>query len=341
MESGRGVSKIEIFAVAKLYEKNSIEILECNDTSKGNDDIRLNYVILDTATGKKYVLKMNSSPVITESFISNMDSIAKRYRAIGVWTPAMEKSVNNRFVENVIVEGVEYKCYMEEYAIFEMVQNYDENFASEVYEHLGRMASEYSGVELMRQPSMWTIIKLHPLDVDMDEKQGNLNVLCNTLRGKGFGSLAEQMQAVNTECRDKIEKVFEKLPKCVYQGDLNPTNLLQDENGHFAGLIDFNMAGTEVNINCFLNETMYQLEEADFKELTAEEIYEKMYFTQKRRMAIILETYKMDEVENSCFDSYRKIIFMSLYPNVMCLKYFLDKDIYVDKVIKLLKRICV
>lgn len=30
-----------------------------------------------------------------------------------------------------------------------------------------------------------------------------------------------------------------------------------DDNGHFKGIIDFNMFGTEVNINCFLNESMY------------------------------------------------------------------------------------
>ncbi len=42
----------------------------------------------------------------------------------------------------------------------------------------------------------------------------------------------------------EIQKEFEKFPRCVCQGDLNPTNYLQ-KDGHFAGLIDFNLSDTE------------------------------------------------------------------------------------------------
>jgi len=44
---------------------------------------------------------------------------------------------------------------------------------------------------------------------------------------------------------EKIKKVFNELPRCVYQGDLNSSNALH-QDGRFAGLIDFNMAGTDV-----------------------------------------------------------------------------------------------
>lgn len=332
--------KTEIFKLAKLYGKDNIEIIDCIDSSRGHEDIRLNYVIVDTITGKKYVIKMNNSNIITEKFISDIDLLANKYRKNGVWTPAMEISVNNRYVETGSFEGVVYKCYMEEYAIYCPVQNFDEGFALEVYEHLGRLASKYSNVDLVEQPSMWTIIKLHPLDVDIDEKQDNLNKLCDTLREKGFLTLAEEIQRQNKKCRKKIENVFDELPKCVYQGDLNPGNLLQTVDGHFAGLIDFNMCGTEVNINCFLNETMYQLEDEDFERLSAEKIYEKMLSVQENRLNVIFKNYTLNEIEKECFDSYKKIIFMSLYPNVMCMKYFLDKDMYVEKIVALLNKIC-
>lgn len=332
--------KEEIIKLAKLYGINNIEILECIDSSRGSEDIRLNHIVMDKITGKKYLIKMNNSNVITEEFMNNISLVSSRYREIGVWTPAIKKSVNNRYVEALSYESVGYKCYIEEYAMYSPVENYDEDFALEVYEHLGRMAAEYSDVDLMEQPSMWTIIQLHPLDVDIDEKQDNLNNLCSSLKEKGYEALANKLQLENVSCRQKIEKVFDKLPRCVYQGDLNPGNLLKTTDGHFAGLIDFNMAGTEVNINCFLNETMYQLEDTDFEELSATEIYEKMTVVQERRLKVIWENYRLNDVERECIDAYRKIIYMALYPNVMCMKYFLDKGMYVAKIVELLERIC-
>ncbi len=331
--------KEEIIKLAKLYGINNIEILECIDSSRGSEDIRLNHIFMDEITGKKYVIKMNNSNVITEDFIKNIALVSGRYREIGVWTPEIKKSVNNRYVEMLSYEGIEYKCYIEEYAIYSSVENFDEDFALEVYEHLGRLAAEYSNVDLMEQPSMWTIIQLHPLDVDIDEKQDNLNNLCNSLKEKGYEALANKLQLENVGCRQKIEKVFGELPRCVYQGDLNLGNLLKTADGHFAGLIDFNMAGTEVNINCFLNETMYQLEDKDFEDLSAREIYEKMLEIQDKRMKVILENYQLNDIERECFDAYKKIIYMSLYPNVMCIKYFLDKGMYVEKIVELLERI--
>ena len=69
---------------------------------------------------------------------------------------------------------------------------------------------------------------------------------------------------MNFSARSKIKDHISILPKCVYQGDLNSSNILLDDNNKFCGLIDFNMYGTEVNINCFLNESMYYLNERRF-----------------------------------------------------------------------------
>lgn len=88
--------------------------------------------------------------------------------------------------------------------------------------------------------------------------------------------MANQLNRVNKIARDHIQKYFKELPRCVYQGDLNPSNLCIEENNHFKGIIDFNMFGTEVNANCFLNECMYYLKVSNFKDFSAQEIYKKM-----------------------------------------------------------------
>ena len=65
-----------------------------------------------------------------------------------------------------------------------------------------------------------------------------------------------------------------------------------------------------------------------------------MTVVQERRLKVIWENYQLNDVERECFDAYKKIIYMSLYPNVMCIKYFWDKGMYVDKIVELLERIC-
>ncbi len=73
--------------------------------------------------------------------------------------------------------------------------------------------------------------------------------------------------------------------------------------------------------------------------MSATEIYEKMTVVQEKRLKVIWENYRLNDVERECFDAYRKISYMALYPNVMCMKYFLDKGMYVEKIVELLERI--
>ena len=134
----------------------------------------------------------------------------------------------------------------------------------------------------------------------------------------------------------QIEKYLQQLPRCVYQGDLNESNILVDEQGNFSGIIDFNMFGTEVNINCFLNETMYYLECEDFETLSAKEIFRKMNLEQNQLLKGIIKEYPLNALERAMWQHYRKIIYMSFYPNTILLVSLLSESEYVDKVLELL-----
>lgn len=65
--------------------------------------------------------------------------------------------------------------------------------------------------------------------------------------------MTERLQARHTMIREKIRSVYKDLPRCVFQADENLSSVLVDENRHLAGLIDFNLAGTEVIVNQFAN----------------------------------------------------------------------------------------
>ena len=86
------------------------------------------------------------------------------------------------------------------------------------------------------------------------------------------------------------------MPRCVFQGDLNSTNELHKE-GHFVGLIDFNMAGTDVNINVFLNETNWFPEEDEFDSMSVSEILSKQDREQDDELSVIYRHYALNDSE--------------------------------------------
>ena len=130
--------------------------------------------------------------------------------------------------------------------------------------------------------------------------------------------------------------IYKDLPRCVIQGDLNPSNILI-EDGHFVGLIDFNLAGTEVNVNHFCCETNGEIYEADFANKNADEIYENWVREQGELLDVILSEYQLNELENTAIDEYRRICRISMYPNVMSFIEYLKRD--KEKMIKILRRI--
>ena len=86
------------------------------------------------------------------------------------------------------------------------------------------------------------------------------------------------------------------------------------------------MAGTEVNINQFVCETNYFLEETEFNNMSAAELYERVIKTQDERLALILENYQLNELEKSVIEDYRSISLISRFPNVCFYKWAFKED---------------
>ena len=151
--------------------------------------------------------------------------------------------------------------------------------------------------------------------MDIDEKQENTNTLVDALREAGYPDLAQQVDDLNNMLRSQIMTVFADLPRCVFQGDLNTSNELH-QDGHFVGLIDFNLSGTDVNINVFLNETNGFPEETEFDKLSVSEIVARMDTEQADTVSVILRHYALDDIEKFAFPYYKRIVDLFQYPNV-------------------------
>ena len=325
---------LEITEIQDILSHFGISVQEINetiDTSHGDKDKRLNYIF-----DKKYVLKINSSVSMWEDRLQEIHRLITRYRSIGVYCPDLIPTLSGKLSHTVFKNNREYTCFVEEYALYPIIGWGVEHDRKEVIEHLGILASKYSGIDLSETKSMWSIIDLAPLDVDIDEKQENTNTLADSLRNHGYESLAGRILEYNTMLRKKIKEVFEELPRCVYQGDLNSTNELFNE-GRFVGLIDFNMAGTDVNVNVFVNETNWFPENEDFDKLTVEEILVKQDTEQEESLKVILKHYKLNDIEKYAIRYYARITNLFQYPNVCLMVDWLDDETKRSKCAKLIE----
>lgn len=307
-------------SVTKLY-----------DTSHSEDDKRLNYILDD-----RYVLKVNSVGAMWEQRLQEISRLIARYRSIGIYCPALIPTMAGPLSYNWKKDGKEYTCYVEEYAIYPLLEWGQEHNRREVVEHLGILAAKYTGVDLSETKSMWSIIDLAPLDVDIDEKQENTNTLVAALREAGYPDLAQQVDDLNNMARSRIMTVFADLPRCVFQGDLNTSNELH-QDGHFVGLIDFNLSGTDVNINVFLNETNGFPDEVEFDKMTVPEIVAKMDTEQADTLSVILRHYAMNDAEKYAFPYYKRIVDLFQYPDVCEMVKWLKDEARKDKCVELIQ----
>lgn len=306
-------------------------VTKLHDTSHSEDDKRLNYILDD-----RYVLKVNSVGAMWEQRLQEISKLISRYRSIGVYCPALIPTIAGPLSYSWRKDGKEYTCYVEEYAIYPLFEWGQEHDRREVVEHLGILAAKYTSVDLSETKSMWSIIDLAPLDVDIDEKQENTNALVAALRETGYPDLAQRVDDLNDMLRDRIMTVFADLPRCVFQGDLNTSNELH-QDGHFVGLIDFNLSGTDVNINVFLNETNWFPEEREFDQISVQEIIEKMDVEQEDSMAVVFRHYTMNDVEKYAFPYYKRIVDLFQYPDVCEMVKWLKEETRKDKCVELIQ----
>lgn len=308
------------------------EVTNFYDTSHGENDQRFNYIL-----DENYVLKIHSPNSLWEERLQEISRLIERYRAIGVYCPRMIPTLGGPLSCPWEIEGRTYTCFVEEYAIYPVCRGEIKPPREEVIRHLGVLAAAYTDVDLSPNYSMWSIIDLCPLDAELgfDEKQDNANDLIKTLREVGLPGLARQVSDFNDHLREVIVRDYKALPRCVYQGDLNPWNELHSD-GHFAGLIDFNLSGTDVNINIFLNETDSYLDQDCFDVLSVSEIIDKNDAEQEALLSIIYENYALNELEKRLLPYYKWIVDLFQHPNSSAMCNWLKDDTRRDKCTELI-----
>ena len=306
-----------------------------SDTGHSINDIRINFYV-----NNDWVIKINSKNKLTQNDFAELSKVIRNYNNSGIYAPGYLQAPDGKYIYDFSFEEMKYVAWIEEYVPYEIINftDYSDEIKIDVLEKTAKYMAINTNKDLMSRWSMWSIINLPDWEDDIDEKEQNYRLLRERLLSINQSNLISRLDELNQCCRRRINEALPKLRKCSIQGDLNATNILVDEN-EFIGLIDFNMSGTEVNINNILNETRYDLSMADFENLSAEEIFEKMTDYRNDLLRHVFKFYALDNTEKSAWDDYRKIVDLFLWPNVSLWNYLIRENIYVNKVLELISLI--
>ena len=293
------------FGVVKFDDVNLI------DTSHDLNDVRLNYII-----DKKLVLRVCNAPDMSENRIDELNRLIERYRESGLKCPKFLKNQNGNYFE----KWEAYFVYVSEYidlpiAVDAKLENEDA-LEIEIEQFIARFAKKYKNCDLIDTMSMYSLFDLSPFDKQngVDEKQDNFNHLTKYLVEIGEDKLADKLTKRNEIIRAELKKVYKSLPHCVFQADENFSNVLVDENGHFAGLIDFNLAGTDVIVNHFANLSGFKYSSVEWGKQTPEEVFEESLKSYRQHIAIMLKEYDATQEELDAMKKYAWIVAVSGWP---------------------------
>ncbi len=325
----------------RQFDIHSADTMEFVDSSHGEDDIRHNYII-----DKKYVLRLNSAKVMTEERLTELNTLIDRYRSFGMKAPLFLKAENGSFV----VEQDGKNCYLSEYLDLPLAEDVKfrcrEDLIRQRLVFISRFAQTFKNVDLVETVSMFSIFDLAPYDklsgLDIDEKQENLNQLVADLTQAGYVELAQKVNAKNEELRRQLKPIYKELPRCVFQGDENFSNLCVDENDQIVGLFDFNMSGTEVIANYLANNAFmghFCYEDEILDKHTSKEVLQILLDAFHQSTALICEHYSFTEQEFSAYLLYGKIAMISAYWNTSTFGEYLQQEKYKDKIVAIIELI--
>ncbi len=303
----------DILSVLALFGINSANDIKLIDSTHDAEDIRLNFII-----DKKWVLRFCNPSSMDEKRIGELNRLISRYIDFGLISPRFIADGAGKYLlpwENLV-------CYLSEYVDLELASDLklepeaEAALLREVRSSVASFANKYKNVNLSETFGMYSLFDLSPFDIPegIDEKQQNFNSLIDLLRSENESELADKLVKRHEAVRGELKAVYKALPRCVFQGDENFSNLLVDENGHFAGFIDFNLAGTEVIVNQLANLASPDFEESEKEPIGARARLDHAVKGFRESMAQMLEYYEASDSEKHATALYAWIAFISQWP---------------------------
>lgn len=291
----------------RLYGLETPQKLAVHDTSHGANDLRMVYVLESPEIGK-LVIKITRNAFSTPERVRGWVELIEHYNHLGIYCPRILRNRNGEY--SAFIDG--YLVYAEEYMAHDLASEREDslNYEPRLYESIGLVAANPAPLVPWN-----TAFCLFDKFDKTDEYDENLEcaIMVRDLYANQIPEYAERVNKLFLEyChrRERFEPLYRVLPKAVFQGDLNRSNILVNDTGGFAGLIDFNLSGTETILNYAFCESFCALDdgEAEIGLLMDPEALKERDRRTAQNLAWIGKHYQFTDAEREVFNEYYNIV---------------------------------
>ncbi|MCL1787881.1 MAG: hypothetical protein FWG38_07815 [Defluviitaleaceae bacterium] len=310
---------------AKQYNMEPFRISKTHDSSRGDDDMRYTYIL--ASDSNRMALKIAKNTFTTPERVAGWAMLANHYDNLGIYTPKFLKTIDGAY--SFTCDG--FTIYAEECVAGKTVDDWeahDESVKLDALKTLAIVAT--TPAPIVPWKTSWCLYDLFDESDSHDENMECAMAFTSHIT-KQFPAYSQQTQQIFNRyvaMRSAFEAEYRALPKAVFQGDLNPSNLVLADDGKFKGLYDFNLSGTETILNmlfCECCECWRGTEEEKAKQFANASYQMAMDKKAAERLAYVGKYYQFSPSEKMAFMKYFNITYPFRWVNFGFYMYHLDE----------------
>ena len=206
----------------------------------------------------KFVIKAAANDFTTPERVTGWVEMINNFREMGYYCPMLIKSRNGNYAEVLEVQGKRFVVWEEEFAKYSLpkdVENKPRTSDGKRYLYVDEMREFVARVGQKHFTNTWgdsLWVRLAPVGwAETDEVTDCVKQFKKLVVEKAprFTGRLERVLALFQENRKMLEQVYFSLPTSVFQADTGDNNLLLDGEGHFRGVLDYNLSGKDTVLN--------------------------------------------------------------------------------------------
>ena len=206
----------------------------------------------------KYVIKAAANDFTTTERVAGWVEMINNFRKMGYYCPMLRKSRNGNYAEVLEVQGKSFVVWEEEFAKYFLPKDVKDKpitadekrylYVDEMREFVAKVGQKH--FTNTWGDSLW--VRLASVGwAETDEVTDCVEQFKKLVKEKApkFSGRLERVLALFRENQNMLEQVYFNLPMSVFQADTGDNNLLLDEEGHFRGVLDYNLSGKDTVLN--------------------------------------------------------------------------------------------
>lgn len=249
--------KTELDNLVKLFLPDTHYECDVKNHRNEKNDFRANISL--KSNGEALVIKLAENDFTDADRISVWKHCAEEYKKLGYYCPDIYTDKSGNF-PTVEFKGHNCVSWAEEYSKYHTAD--DLRISRDSYWNDAMIMTAKTAAckfDFADFPSAYCLFDTFCPSDETDEVMSNAVLWkqhAETLPNQ-FQKQVKRIWERWLDNRTKLQQIYSFLPTSVFQADLNPSNILLDDNNKFVGVLDFNLCGKDVFLNYLFRENHF------------------------------------------------------------------------------------